>query len=388
MRILYFSKGYSPHDRRFLIKMVESGHEIFFLSLDNIVPHPETRNIPDGVHIVTGLEKPSDPNDPEKLLFLLPSFEKIIHTISPDIIQAGPVQTCGFLTALIDFHPFILVSWGSDILVDASKNDLSDWISRFTLIRSDKILSDCNAVQEKIHRMIPYNDKDIIQFPWGVNLQLFKPGYDRLNLKTKHEWKNCFLILSTRMWEPIYGIDIVLNSFYLAYKSNPELRLVLLGDGSQALEIKKFIRKHNLETIIILPGIIPEDLIADYYRAVNVYLSCSLSDGSSVSLLEAMATGLPVIVSDIPGNREWVKNKKNGFLVSAGNFKDFSAALINISTKSITERQEISYDNRSLIEKKADWDKNVLKLIYTYDLIKKNDLPKSRHTSNSKKNHN
>jgi len=348
--------------------MVESGHEIFFMMLENNL-HLEVRNIPVGVKIVTGLNEQSESDNPDKLLSILPSFEKIINKISPDIIHAGPVQSCGFLTAIIDFHPFILMSWGSDILVDANKNDLLNWITRFTLKKSDRIICDCNAVQDKIHQLVQYNDKKIIQFPWGVDLQLFKPGSDILNLKIKYKWKNCFVILSTRMWEPVYGIDIVLNSFYHAYKTNPNLRLVLLGDGSQASEIKIFIQKHNLENIIILPGIVPNDLLAEYYRAVDAYFSCSFCDGSSVSLLEAMATGLPVIVTDVPGNREWVINGKNGFLAASGNFKDFAYALINISMKSCAEKRQISNNNRSIIEERANWDENVLKLFYVYNQV-------------------
>ena len=144
MRILYFSKNYSTHDHRFLTKMVESGHEIFFMSLNNN-RHLEARDIPACVKIVTGYIELSELDNPEKFLSLLPSFEEIIKTISPDLIQAGPVQSCGFLVALIDFHPFILVSWGSDILVDADKNELFNWITRFTIKKSDRILCDCNA---------------------------------------------------------------------------------------------------------------------------------------------------------------------------------------------------------------------------------------------------
>jgi len=215
------------------------------------------------------------------------------------------------------------MSWGSDVLVDTDKNELLNWITRFTLKKSDLILCDCDAVRDKIHQMIEYDNKKIIQFPWGVDLQLFKPGPDILNIRKKYGWKNCFVILSTRMWEPIYGIDIVLNSFYCAYQTNPHLKLILLGNGSQATEIKNFIKKHNLDNTIILPGIIPNDLLSDYYRSVDAYICCSHSDGSSVSLLEAMASGLPVIVTDAPGNREWVINGKNGFLASPNNYQSF-----------------------------------------------------------------
>ncbi len=365
MKILYFSKNYSTHDHRFLTKMVESGHEIFFLRLNKY--NLEARDIPKGVILVPGYQNLSEPDSPEKFLLLLPLFKEIIKNVSPDVIQAGPVQSCGFITALIGFHPFILMSWGSDILIDADKNELFNWITRFTVKESDRILCDCNAVREKIHQIVKYDDEKIIQFPWGVNLQLFKAGPDNLNLRKIYGWENCFIILSTRMWEPLYRINIVINSFYVAYKTNHNLRLILLGDGSQAEEIKKFVEQHDLGKIIILPGIVQNDFLADYYRSVDAYISCSLSDGSSVSLLEAMATGLPVIVTDAPGNREWVINGKNGFLAVADNCQDFANAFIKISSMNFEEKQRISNDNRSTIEKKANWDENILKLFHIYN---------------------
>jgi len=371
MRILYFSENYSIHDHRFLVKMVESGHEIFFMRLDNNDHHLEARNIPAGVKIVTGLNEQSKSENPEKLRSLVPSFKESINAISPDIVHAGHIQSCGYLTALIDFHPFILMSWGSDILVDADKNELLRGITRFTLKRSDRILCDCNAVREKIHQMVEYNDEKIIQFPWGVNLQLFKPGPDFLDLKSKYGWADCYVILSSRMWEPIYGIKTVLHSFYIAYSKNPRLRLILLGDGSLSADIKNFIHKYNLEKIIMLPGIIDNDLLPDFYRSVDLYLSCSFSDGSSVSLLEALASGLPVVVTDFPSNREWIVNEKNGFLSPADDKWYFAEAINRISTKNKSELKIISKNNREVAEKRANWNKNILKLFDTYGSFEK-----------------
>ncbi len=62
----------------------------------------------------------------------------------------------------------------------------------------------------------------------------------------------------------------------------------------------------GLEGRVQFAGNVPEDEMVTHFQASDVYISASHSDGSSVSLLQAMACGLPVIVSDIPGNREWV----------------------------------------------------------------------------------
>ena len=63
-------------------------------------------------------------------------------------------------------------------------------------------------------------------------------------------------------------------------------------------------------------GQVGYDNLPLYYGASDLYLSASHSDGSSVSLMEALASGLPVLVSDIPGNREWISEGKTGVAVS------------------------------------------------------------------------
>jgi L-malate glycosyltransferase len=351
--------------------MVQSHHTIFFLSLENLDFDTKLRKIPSKLNLVNSLNFSPDPDDPEKIKKMLPALKKIINDISPDLIHAGPVQTCGYLTALADFHPYIVMSWGSDILVDAAKNAYNHKITRFALDKADWILCDCDAVKNRSYQITNYDDKKIIQFPWGVDIQRFRPGPDVLNIRSKYGWNNCFVILSVRMWEPIYGIFTVLKSFNDAYRLNPNIRLILAGAGSQSDDINKFIQKNDLENVIVLPGIIENETLADFYRSADLYLSGSLSDGSSVSLLEALASGLPVVVTDSVGNREWIINEQNGFLSEINNEKDFADAINRMSVKSKHDLKRISETNRKLAEKRANWDKNIYKLLDIYDRIEK-----------------
>ena len=68
---------------------------------------------------------------------------------------------------------------------------------------------------------------------------------------------------------------------------------------------------------VFFGGHVPQIDLPGYYQAADLYISASHSDGSSVSLMEALASGLPVLVSDIPGNVEWVEPGRQGWL-----FKD------------------------------------------------------------------
>jgi glycosyltransferase involved in cell wall biosynthesis len=105
-----------------------------------------------------------------------------------------------------------------------------------------------------------------------------------------------------------------------------------------------------------------------WYHMADLYISPSHVDGSSVTLMEALASGLPCLVSDIPGNREWIEEGANGWLFRDGNVDDLAEKILN-AIKNRNSFQEISQAARKTAEQKADWKKNFGKLLETYDLI-------------------
>lgn len=370
MRILYFSRDYTIHDRRFLSKIADSGHDVFFLRLEDDGHNYEKRRPPEGVQVVEwagGREKADTPDD---WLRLMPDFESVLDRIRPDIVQAGPVQSCGYMAALSGFHPFILVSWGSDILVHADRDEEWRRMTRFALERADMFLCDCDPVRKKAQQIFPFPDDRIIRFPWGIDLKMFSPGAGRVSIRGQLGWDDCFIILSTRSWEPIYSIDILLDAFRIAHSKNPALRLIMLGGGSLAPKVEQYIKENGLDNSVSRPGTVSQELSANYFRASDLYLSCALSDGTSISLLEAMATRLPAVVTDAPGNREWVRNGENGWLARAGDPASYAERIVRASRLNRSEIQKIGDNNRAAAESRADWDCNVQLLIDAYKFLK------------------
>jgi len=161
----------------------------------------------------------------------------------------------------------------------------------------------------------------------------------------------------------------LLEAFRRAYAKEPRMRLILLGGGSLASKIERFLKSNKLDRFVHRPGVMPHDAISAYFRAVDLYVSCSLSDGSSVSLLEAIATGLPVVVSDTPGNREWVVSGKNGWLAPVGDAEAFAGHLITSSRSGSSARARISQANRGIAERRADWSRNSEQLRQAYERL-------------------
>jgi glycosyltransferase involved in cell wall biosynthesis len=168
-------------------------------------------------------------------------------------------------------------------------------------------------------------------------------------------------------------VDLVLGVFAQLAKEMPELRMIMLGDGSMRDDIDQAVRRFGLDDKIHLKGRVAYADLPAYYQAADVYISASYSDGSSVSLLEAMATGLICVVSDIPGNREWIAHDVDGFLFESGN----AESLTNILRHCIERRDtwpQLGRIARTQVIQRADWMKNSPKLFDAYRSAIQNTL--------------
>lgn len=142
----------------------------------------------------------------------------------------------------------------------------------------------------------------------------------------------------------------------------------MLGNGSQAGLLRQILGQANVADNqhsgerhgshrVLFPGLVGFNDLPRYYRSADLYISASHSDGSSISLLEAMACGCPVVVSDIPGNCEWVQPGVNGWLFADGDADALAEAILH----ALDQRDrlpEMGIQARRIAEQRADWRKN------------------------------
>jgi L-malate glycosyltransferase len=369
VRVLYFSRDYTPHDHRFLTSLVESAQEVYFLRLERRGLQMEDRSLPPEVNQVhwRGGKAPFRWRD---LPALLVSLHGVLRQVKPDIIQAGPIQTAAFLAALSGFRPLVVTSWGSDILRDAEKNRWYRWITRYTLSRSTTFAGDCAAVREKALSFgVPA--ERIFIFPWGINLDDFSPG-PADGWRARLDWQNNFVILSLRSWEPVYGVDVMLRGFALAAQQAPELRLLLLGGGSLAGQVHQIIQQYNLQDRVHLGGLVNQKDLPNIYRSADLYVSASHSDGSSVSLMEALGSGLPVVLSDIPSNCEWITDGVQGWLFQDGCDQSLADAILR-ALGSPEALPGMRASARARAEERANWQHNFQILLRAFQTALRNN---------------
>lgn len=369
MRILYFSRNYTIHDHRFLSALANTAHRVYFLRLEGGSQVYEERPLPKEVEAVewVGGKEPARLKDGWRLL---EDLRRVIRQIKPDLIQAGPIQRSAFLAALTGFHPLVSMSWGYDLLHDADQDRLWRWATRYTLKHSDAFVGDCDTIRNLAisHGMAK---ERIVTFPWGIDLHHFNVKTFERSPAHSLGGSNVatFKLLSTRNFEPIYGIDVIAHAFVLAAMQRPELQLILLGGGSQWAPIRQILLVGGVFDRVAFPGTLSFTDLPGYYQDADLYVCASHSDGTSISLLEAFACGTPAIVADIPGNREWITPGETGWLFRDGDAEALAIAILH----AMDERQQLpsmGQKARQVAEARADWETNFPQLEKAYALAR------------------
>lgn len=365
-RILYFSRDYTTHDRRFLSALADSGHQVCFLQLERRGHTLEDRSLPPQIEQVhwLGGQSPFRWRDVPRLLN---DLKRVIREQQPDLIHAGPIQTAGLLAALSGFQPLVSMSWGSDLLQDADSSPWYRWATRYTLGRSQVMIGDCEPVRQKAFEFGMPTER-IITFPWGVDLAHYTPHGPSRRAPDQPEFSGVpFILLSTRAWEPIYGVDVIARAFVKAARRRPQLQLLMLGNGSQASQLRKIFADGEVLGQVHFPGQVSQAELPQFFRTADLYVSASHSDGTSISLLEALASGRPALVSDIPGNRPWIETGQQGWLFPDGDSDALAQAILN-ALENPSALPVMGQAAREKAEDRANWNENFQALLKGYQL--------------------
>ncbi len=296
-------------------------------------------------------------------------IRKLLRTIRPDIIHAHYVFDYGSLASWLNFHPLIITAWGSDILINPNKSIYSKLVVKYILKKSDLITCDAGHMKEAIIKLgVKEPEIEIVNF--GVDTKKFSPGLENEKLKKELGILGYGTVISLRSLEPIYDIESLIKAIPLVIEEFPKIKFLIISEGSQDKELKKKAENLGVKENINFLGRIPNEELPKYLRLANVYISTSLSDGGiAASTAEAMACGLPVIITDVGDNKKWVKDGRNGFLIPVKSPKILAEKIIYLlKNKNIRER--FGEINRKIIEEENNYYKEMAKMenIY-YELI-------------------
>lgn len=321
-----------------------------------------TEDLPVGASWIQWLGS-SEPLTEESREVFVQALEALSDTIQPALAHAGPIPTVASVVAEALTVPIVAMSWGSDLLVDTRLSQVLEARARMVFERAQWVIVDCDTVRRRALELGARKGR-FTQLPWGVDLEQFRYC----------EWPELsappIRLLNLRSLEEMYGIETILHGVSLARErlGSDSVRLHLAGSGSQERGLKRLAIQLGISDIVEWLGRIPEGEVPSALRLNDVHISASRSDGSSISLLQAMAVGRPSIVSDIPGNREWIVEGETGWFFAVDDPESLSDALAR-ALEGSSSLLEMGRRARSEVEHRGDWVVNSRLITDMYDRV-------------------
>jgi glycosyltransferase involved in cell wall biosynthesis len=340
MKILFLADASSYHTQRWVNYFVEKGHLCSLVTLDRGFKTKASEYLIPSLHLPNFLKYP----------LALPRVRNLVRLIQPDLINAHFIPSYGFIGARLRFHPLTISTWGSDVLISPSKSWLHRKRAEYVLKKADLVTTDAHFTAVVIQQLGVERDK-ITQSPMGVEGSLLNP----VNREKKSYWT----IMSNRKLEPLYDVRTFIRAIpRVLSQTEKAVKFIVLGSGSQKGKLINLARRLKIENHIEFKGVVSREILEQTYRDSDIYISTSKSDSTSVSLLEAMSLGLIPIVTDIPGNREWIKDLDNGYLFPVSDFANLAQKILLVLDKS-SQWPTLRDKNRAIISARAVWENNM-----------------------------
>ena len=357
MKIAYLAGANSIHSVRWIEFFVEKGHEIIWISF--APPAPEAKELVKKTkfHEITP-SLLSDINGPFAIRHLSGTVKKVKEILDrekPDLLHVHSAGTYGLVAALAGFHPTILTPWGSDIL-------LGGFIRKLLLIfivgRTDIFTCDGENTFERLIGLGAERDKiSLVRF--GTDIEKFRPEPKTNQSKIK--------IISLRTLLPVYDIESLIRAAAIVTKSAPNAEFIIAGGGDDRERLEKLTKDLDIEKIVGFVGRVENQELPKFLQSADIYVSTSLSDsGLASSTAEAMATELPVVVTESGDNKEWIDPPAGGFVVAVKSPEQLAERIITL-IKDAGMRKTQGARNRKIIEEKNNYRVEMEKIEKVYE---------------------
>ncbi|MBC9811954.1 glycosyltransferase family 4 protein [Crocinitomicaceae bacterium CZZ-1] len=281
-------------------------------------------------------------------------IRKIIAEFKPTIIHIHQANSVAFFSNLAlgkyPKIPCVLTTWGSDILLIPSQSFLLKQMVKYNLRKANAITSDSVFMADEIKRIQPLS-RSILIANFGIG---FTPP------KQVEKEK---IIYSNRLHKPLYRIDAIIEAYkkMKQHDSLQDWKLIIAAVGEETDKLKKIVGTEGIDGIEFV-GWVDAKTNAQWYARSSFWVSIPMSDATSISLLEAMACGCIPVVSDLPANREWIEDTKNGSVV-----KDVTSDFLTDATQ--LDFKDAAGINALLIEEHGTKAANKAKFIALYDKL-------------------
>ncbi len=367
MKILFLSYAES-HSIKWVNALCDRGHQVYFVIQKNVVNKKADVN-----KKIKIFELPFE----GKKGYILNSYalKKLVKKIDPDVVNVHYASGYGTMARLAGIKKELLSVWGSDVYDFPYKNRFCMYIIKKNLLHAKQIASTSNCMASQVKKII-YDKKKITVTPFGIDIEKFSPE------RFKEKSDATIVIGNIKVISPKYGIDDLIKAFELLRKDllstegnkyiAQKIRCVIYGPGEQRDELIKMVKDKGLEEYIKFPGEIEANEVPEKLSGIDIFCATSVLDSESfgVSVVEAEAMEIPVVVTDVDGFREVVEDGITGIIVKRRNINEIYMALKKLVLDEEL-RHKMGKNGRKRVIEKYNFEDNVtiMEKIY-FDIAK------------------
>ena len=316
MKICFIGDGRSVHTQRW-VGWFAGRHEVKLIS---VAPCSSPAGYP-----VVELRAPGLPGT--RLARWALTVRRVLHQDRPDVVHSHYINEAGWLGAASGWRPLVITAWGSDIYRAPDESRAARSLNPWSVRRADWVTCD-SADQAGIIESwgVPADRVSVIG--WGVDLRQFRADVKGDSIRRRLQIPDrAPVVLSPRQWLPNSQIPDIVAAHALL---GPDVFLVLKRlpafEGDHARSIEQAIAASPARDRIRVLGLIATDELPELYAAADVVVSLCLTDGTPVSVLEAMAMGRPIVALGNASLAEWV-SEPGGCLVPTVDARELADAI-------------------------------------------------------------
>jgi glycosyltransferase involved in cell wall biosynthesis len=227
------------------------------------------------------------------------------------------------------------------------------------LRRADVLLSDGWGA-----RQLPaILGRPVVHIAKGVDATLFTP--EGPSARPSLDAGTSPVALAVSRFVPIKNVALFVDAMALVHRERPDIRAVIVGDGPLDAALKQRAAALGLARVVVFAGYVPQDELPRWYRAADLFVLPSNFDNSPNVVLEAMASGLPVVATDVGGVSEFVETPAGGVLVPKGDADQLGRGIVELIGDPDRRRATGAF-NRRRATTRFSWRTSAEQLLATY----------------------
>jgi glycosyltransferase involved in cell wall biosynthesis len=381
VRIALFGFGTWPHTQRWANAVADRGHDVVLVwdrrdfGDEHLVAYRDS--------IVHHLHDPPSRDRLTRLPLAVRNARRLGKELRPDLVHALWLSLHGWTAQSTGVRPFVLSALGTDVLelegmslgptpIDRVHAAYMSRRTRSAVAAADVVLADSTTLADRVRAQVPSARTEIVRF--GVETtDVAREG--------RREWRqrldiaeDAFVLLSSRLVRPNYNIDTIIRALPIIRRDIPNATLVLKymprfsspDYFRSCLELSETL---GVRSSIRVVGELEREKLLELHTAADLYVSVPDTDGTAVSVLEAMAAGMPVVASDAPGiDPVILRDEESTLLVPVQDAEALAAASVRAAVDTAL-RSRLSDNALEIVRRHGDFNRELDKAVLLYEQL-------------------